>query len=43
MRPQEIEKWCALYGHPYFLVRAGKLIKIVDPPEKLGKAIAYCV
>ncbi len=43
VRPQEIEKWCALYGHPYFLVRAGKLIKIVDPPEKLGKAIAYCI
>jgi hypothetical protein len=43
VRPQEIEKWCALYGHPYFLVRAGKLIKIVDPPEKLGRAIAYCV
>ena len=35
VRPQEIEKWCALHGHPYFLVRAGKLIKIVDPPEKL--------
>lgn len=43
VRPQEIEKWCALHGHPYFLVRTGKLIKIVDPPEKLGKAIAYCV
>ena len=25
VRPQEIERWCALYGHPYFLVRAGKL------------------
>jgi Cdc6-like AAA superfamily ATPase len=43
VRPQEVEKWCALYGHPYFLVRAGKLIKIVDPPEKLGKAIAYAI
>ena len=43
VRPQEIEKWCALYGHPYFLVRAGKLVKIVDPPEKLGKAIAYAI
>ena len=43
VRPQEIERWCALYGHPYFLVRAGKLVKIQDVPEKLGRAIAYCV
>jgi len=43
VRPQEIERWCALYGHPYLLVRAGKLVKIVDLPVKLGKAIAYCI
>jgi rubredoxin len=43
VRPQEIERWCALYGHPYLLVRTGKLVKVVDPPVKLGKAIAYCV
>ena len=42
-RPEELEKWCALHGHPYFLVRTGKLVKIVDPPEKLGKAVAYCL
>jgi hypothetical protein len=30
VRPQEIERWCALYGHPYFLVRAGRLISTSD-------------
>ena len=43
VRPEEIERFCALYGLPYFLVRAGKLVKIVDPPQKLGRAIAYCI
>ena len=43
VRPQEIERWCALHGHPYFLVRTGKLVKIQEPPEKLGKAGAYCI
>ena len=43
VRPQEIEAWAALHGHPYFLVRAGKLVKIVEPPEKVGKAIAYTI
>ena len=32
-----------LAAHSYFSLRAGKLVKIVDPPEKLGKAIAYAI
>ena len=43
VRPEEIERFCALFGLPYFLVRAGKLVKIVEPPQKLGRAIAYCI
>ena len=43
VRPEEVERFCALFGHPYFLVRAGKLVKIVEPPQKLGRAIALCV
>ena len=43
VRPEEVERFCALFGHPYFLIRAGKLVKIVEPPQKLGRAIALCV
>ena len=32
--PQEIEPFFLQHGHPYFLVRCGKLVKIHEPPEK---------
>jgi hypothetical protein len=41
--PQEIEKYCSLHGHPYMLARSGKMVRIYEPPEKLGRAIAYCI
>ena len=26
VRPEEVERFCALFGHPFFLIRAGKLV-----------------
>ena len=41
VRPQELKQWCALHGHPYMLVRSGRLVKLVEPPCKMGRCIAY--
>ena len=44
VRPQEVERWCVLHNHPYFLVRCGRLVKVVEPTgEKKNRAIAYAV
>ena len=40
--PQDIERWCVLRGHPYFLVRQGRVVQVHEPPQKLGRAIALC-
>jgi hypothetical protein len=43
VRPEEVERWAALHGHPYILLRGGYVVKTVNPPQKLGKCIAYCI
>ncbi len=35
-----LKKWCALRGHPLFVLGGGKLIIMHDPPVKRGRALA---
>ena len=42
VRPEELQKWCSLHDHPYFLIRAGRMVKIQEPQHKGKKAVAMC-
>jgi hypothetical protein len=42
VRPEDLEKYAALYGHPLIVVRCSRVVKIINPPQKLGRCLAYC-
>ena len=37
---EELQKWCALFGHPLYLVGAGRLLADHEPAEQGGRIVA---
>ena len=37
---EELQKWCALFGHPLYLVGAGRLLAYHEPLEQEGRIVA---
>ena len=37
---EELQKWCALFRHPLYLVGAGRLLAYHEPLEQEGRIVA---